>query len=188
MTFSAHRYNIKFILLGIAIVVMVFLRLFPTATFKSGRMSKPTYLDSITYGSTSFAFVDVFKIILPETVLERFTLAVFAFILYNLFCLSVFTHVFTMKLFSFVSLSILSITNIMTQPAIWGISIWLRLVFVKLANWFDFLARATSFRYNCFRHDRLLLISDYCLEPLQTRCLCGLIYYDRVLLKVKEKT
>ena len=53
--------------------------------------------------------------------------------------------------------------------------------FVKLRKRFCLLANTADFHYDWLRHGRLLLINDYCLEPVAAQTAFGLLYNSRPL-------
>ena len=78
---------------------------------------------------------------------------------FTTFCLAICFAVFQVAKFT------LSVMSIFT--------IWM---FIKICKWFCLFANPAGFCFNWFRHNQLLS-SWYCLEPLQTQYLCGLLYY-----------
>lgn len=75
------------------------------------------------------------------------------------------------------SLRVFPTVRSVTEFTVVMVSVCFTSVFVKVRNWFNLLASTASFCYDWFRHARLLLISDYCLELVAAHTVSSSFYY-----------
>lgn len=160
MTTKTNRYDIKPMFRGVALMVVVFFCLFgATGTLAITCLWHLPILYGIVYCIMGFSLIRIVS---------------------NIFNRSLSVSLFALKrsLVSFISNLTINFTagTLMTNLTMARIPISPRPILVKFRNLFNFLAHITSFRYNCFRHG-FFLSKKLCFEPLQTRCLCGFLYF-----------
>lgn len=152
MTFSTYRNNIKVMFWFITVPMMVLLCEFrATMALQSFRSRQFVVLNGIINGIAGFNSFRKFS-----SMFSTFTYCNFS----SFFALIVMFKIYFFAIFAFALKSIFSGT-----------------IFVKLRNFFNFLAFGTSFCFNRFRHG-FFLCKKLCLEPLQDQFLCGLFYIN----------
>ncbi len=214
MTTHTNRNNIKPMLLGVTVPMMVLLRrLWAIMTESRIRSGQFAGFDCILYGDHSFTMIRMASVEPFVRGLAFFALLIFlkcstksgfafgglviSFLRdFKLFSEAVFFISFFVNGPAFFGFIVTKYSFAMCYLAFFGFSIrliviasanltfrlkpiFLRSIPGKFRNRFDFFASGTSFRYDLLRHGRLLLISDYCLEPLQTQYLCGSSYCSK---------
>lgn len=161
MTIETKRNNIEPMFTSIAFVVVVLLRLLRTIVALEGiGLRQPASSEPVAHGRTGLNTIWISRFSVPD----GFQVGSF-----SLFCETISNPGSLMAVFALIYKSILHFG-----------------MFIKFQSWFNILASTASFRFNWFRHGRLLLISDYCLEPVASYTLAvGSLYCSRFMGGVK---
>ena len=178
MTFNTNRFNIKPMLFGVAFVVMVLLSLFPARTFQAIWAGQSIKSDSSINDIACFYLIcinnSVSLVGFSCDIFALFTTAVSVYIrAYQFFIVLIMT---SYSSFTFTAFMIYFIGDFSTTFALPLETVFCTAILRKFSDWFNLLASAALFCYDCFRHG-FFLIKKLCLEPLQTQYLCGLFYY-----------
>ncbi len=155
MTFYAFRYNIEPMFFGIAIVMVVMLRLIATFTFYGSDLWQCAISHGASNSLTSEAFCLMAGYVLflgsPALIACPVTTPIYKHLLACVRCLL-----------------ICEMANItMSYATVLG-----PVVPVKLRNVFNFIALRTLFCYDGFRHNQFPK-NWLCFEPLESQPLCG---------------
>ena len=161
MAFYTDRNDVKPMLFGIAIVVMVLLcRMVSIMAFQNISPRQCSNFDSAIYSVMSFKLIRMAGIKTP--------------LCGPVIC---FTHF---------GLSINPLFAVTAYFTIVAKPIFSVLVFVEFRKWFELFARRTSFRYSCLRHGFSPIQKSLCLEPFALPIrVCGSFYYDQNMRIVK---
>ncbi len=185
----ANRNNIKPVFEIITFMVMILHCLLTTRAGQGIRSNQFIAADSTCNGIFCFTFFRVLVAVFLMILSAFFCFEVFArsLLLYkfSFFGLSELFSGFLLAEFSFLGFPVLLIDLCMAIFAIASITILSATVFVKLCQWFNFLARRALLQYDGFRHCCLLLINGRVFEPSESQPLCGFLYYITSLEIVK---
>lgn len=185
MARNTNRNNIKPMLTGISLMVMILFCLFATRAFINMGWLHFTQGDRVAYSAAGLTFLAVFNIISFATLFVFFRFQVFLagsflrgltfFTLpksFTFLSFAIFSHICKLIFLRLISFAVCFATILTMIPK----TIPRVLILVKFRKVLDYFAFRASFCYGLIRHG-FFLHEKLCLEPLQAQYLCGSLYY-----------